>query len=425
MVPPGNASAVLAACLQEDEGSWESHLARLSVFATAPQIDPETLRRRAAALRCAKAAAFVRPEEIVARQMDVGVDCLPSELLKTAFYKDLVKHFSELPWISLRHPFLPRYDRGTFLEFAQSLPTWVSWMFELWFFYDNVFLPLFRDQPYWGAYTAPLFRLPPWAVPHGVDRREVVLERLVEMLAFDRPSPSSRGVSMAEVGVFMGETCASLLAKHLPLETVHLVDLWDNNPTYQGVLREKSHLGDVSANEARKRVERRFAQYARTYCFDGTSSAHRPYQGPVLPSSGPWKAPLCPEVEENTNLPRVAIHATTSLTASSRLPSRSLDLVFIDGAHDYENVKKDLRAWWSKLRPGGVMAGHDFSMSFPGLMRAVLEFVSQLPGRTEVYLDMDYSFWFFKPMDLAKRRASWRPRLEGGGRGDRFRARVT
>ncbi|CAE7647285.1 unnamed protein product, partial [Symbiodinium sp. CCMP2456] len=169
----------------------------------------------------------------------------------------------------------------------------------------------------------------------------VVLERLVEMLAFDdRPSPSSRGVSMAEVGVFMGETCASLLAKHLPLETVHLVDLWDNNPTYQGVLREKSHLGDVSANEARQRVEQRFAQYARTYCFDGTSSAHRPYQGSVLPSSGPWQAPLCPEVEENTNLPRVAIHATTSLTASSRLPSRSLDLVFIDGAHDYENVKK-------------------------------------------------------------------------------------
>ena len=29
------------------------------------------------------------------------------------------------------------------------------------------------------------------------------------------------------------------------------------------------------------------------------------------------------------------------------------------------------------------MAGHDFSMSFPGLMKAVLEFVAQLPGRTE------------------------------------------
>eukprot|EP00434_Breviolum_minutum_P011804 symbB.v1.2.010417.t1/scaffold655.1/size176010/4 len=74
-------------------------------------------------------------------------------------------------------------------------------------------------------------------------------------------------------------------------------------------------------------------------------------------------------------------------------------------------------------------------------MRAVLEFVSLLPGRTEavvnsqsfswertcreVYLDADYSFWFFKPEEVSKWHASWRPRLEGGTRGRKARARVS
>ncbi|OLQ13449.1 hypothetical protein AK812_SmicGene2546 [Symbiodinium microadriaticum] len=131
----------------------------------------------------------------------------------------------------------------------------------LWFFYDNVFLPLFR--PLASMSDLRMIRLAMLLVN---DVAQVVLERLVEMLAFDRPFFATLCSALSfqpgcvygrgwdkrgdQVGVFMGETCASLLAKHLPLETVHLVDLWDNNPTYQGVLREKSHLGDVSANEA-------------------------------------------------------------------------------------------------------------------------------------------------------------------------------
>lgn len=40
----------------------------------------------------------------------------------------------------------------------------------------------------------------------------------------------------------------------------------------------------------------------------------------------------------------------------------SLDLVYIDGDHREQAVLQDLRMWWPKLRPGGVMAGHDFVM---------------------------------------------------------------
>lgn len=38
---------------------------------------------------------------------------------------------------------------------------------------------------------------------------------------------------------------------------------------------------------------------------------------------------------------------------------RSLDLVFIDGDHRREMVRKDVQAWLPKIRYGGVIAGHD------------------------------------------------------------------
>jgi hypothetical protein len=38
----------------------------------------------------------------------------------------------------------------------------------------------------------------------------------------------------------------------------------------------------------------------------------------------------------------------------------SLDWVYIDGNHAYDYVKQDLKMWWPKLKPGGLMSGHDF-----------------------------------------------------------------
>lgn len=51
----------------------------------------------------------------------------------------------------------------------------------------------------------------------------------------------------------------------------------------------------------------------------------------------------------------------------------TLDAVFIDAAHDYENVKKDIALWWPKVRPGGMLIGHDFNHKWPGVERAVAE----------------------------------------------------
>jgi len=53
----------------------------------------------------------------------------------------------------------------------------------------------------------------------------------------------------------------------------------------------------------------------------------------------------------------------------------SIDFLFIDGAHDYESVKKDLIDWYPKVKKNGVIAGHDYNVgNFPGLVTAVNEF---------------------------------------------------
>jgi len=44
----------------------------------------------------------------------------------------------------------------------------------------------------------------------------------------------------------------------------------------------------------------------------------------------------------------------------AQLADRSLDFLYLDGAHDYENVKQELVLLFSKVRPGGVLAGHDY-----------------------------------------------------------------
>ena len=66
-----------------------------------------------------------------------------------------------------------------------------------------------------------------------------------------------------------------------------------------------------------------------------------------------------------------------SLEAVEKFEDHSLDFVFIDASHEYEDVKKDIAAWIKKVKPGGVIAGHDYYINdfdyFPGVKQAVNE----------------------------------------------------
>ena len=61
-----------------------------------------------------------------------------------------------------------------------------------------------------------------------------------------------------------------------------------------------------------------------------------------------------------------------SLEAVKEYEDNSIDFIYIDASHDYDNVLADLRAWYPKLRTNGVIAGHDFP--HPPVCMAVKDF---------------------------------------------------
>jgi hypothetical protein len=63
---------------------------------------------------------------------------------------------------------------------------------------------------------------------------------------------------------------------------------------------------------------------------------------------------------------RLAKYNTTivekwSIDAVKDFADNSLDFVYIDADHSYEHVMHDITEWSKKVRPGGVIAGHDYN----------------------------------------------------------------
>lgn len=57
---------------------------------------------------------------------------------------------------------------------------------------------------------------------------------------------------------------------------------------------------------------------------------------------------------------RRTIHRDTSCNVAATFTPASVDFVFIDGDHTLEAVWSDLEMWHPKLKPGGLLCGHDY-----------------------------------------------------------------
>mmetsp|Transcript_22863 Transcript_22863/g.58141 ORF Transcript_22863/g.58141 Transcript_22863/m.58141 type:complete len:293 (-) Transcript_22863:358-1236(-) len=64
-------------------------------------------------------------------------------------------------------------------------------------------------------------------------------------------------------------------------------------------------------------------------------------------------------IGSNANLTFIR-ELSTDASALRRTSRASYEFIYLDGAHDYANVKKELFAYWPKIAPGGVLAGHDY-----------------------------------------------------------------
>lgn len=57
--------------------------------------------------------------------------------------------------------------------------------------------------------------------------------------------------------------------------------------------------------------------------------------------------------------PRFNLIRESTVNASTDFEPESQDFVFVDADHSMKAVLKDLDHYWPKLKPGGIMAGHD------------------------------------------------------------------
>lgn len=99
---------------------------------------------------------------------------------------------------------------------------------------------------------------------------------------------------------------------------------------------------------------------------------------------------------------RVKIIKHDSSTLSKEYDDGYFDLVFIDADHSYEGVKKDINAWYNKVRDGGIVSGHDYEQSGVtvdgnyyefGVMKAVDEFVKDNNLKDKLYITPKKGNW--------------------------------
>jgi hypothetical protein len=111
---------------------------------------------------------------------------------------------------------------------------------------------------------------------------------------------------------------------------------------------------------------------------------------------------LWPEFAANLEraglLSRLTTHRRTSVEAARRFEDQSLDFVFIDARHTFEAVCDDLAAWWPKIKPGGLIAGHEY-VHAPGVRAAVDAFVARL-GLAHAFRPDRTSWMIYRSLEI-------------------------
>jgi hypothetical protein len=88
---------------------------------------------------------------------------------------------------------------------------------------------------------------------------------------------------------------------------------------------------------------------------------------------------------------QVEVHRAASADAAAQFGSCYFDWVYIDGNHLYEFAKRDVEAYYPRVKPGGFLTGDDYGPGGwweGGVQRAVDEFSAlgkckalAIPGR--------------------------------------------
>lgn len=84
----------------------------------------------------------------------------------------------------------------------------------------------------------------------------------------------------------------------------------------------------------------------------------------------------------------------SSVDAAATYTDSSLDFVFIDAEHTYPALSADLQAWYPKIKNGGTIGGHDYSI-LEDVRQAVQDFFG--PLGLDIHVADNDSWVVYKP----------------------------
>jgi hypothetical protein len=145
-----------------------------------------------------------------------------------------------------------------------------------------------------------------------------------------------KGGTGAEIGVAEGAYSAAILEDAQP-STLHLIDPWSHLEPGSDLMEATELLDDVDRTIAGGQAE-----------------------APPPPLNSAGDEQFAQVVARFDGDPRVRLHRQYSYRAAASFADASLDFVYLDGNHHYEFVFRDLQDFAAKLKPGGLMFGHDF-----------------------------------------------------------------
>lgn len=89
---------------------------------------------------------------------------------------------------------------------------------------------------------------------------------------------------------------------------------------------------------------------------------------------------------------RVVLIRNYSDDAASMIKDNSLDFIFIDGLHTYDQVTKDMNNYYSKIKKGGLFAGHDYTV-ISDIHKAVDEYAAKKKKKVSE-TECDVWYWY-------------------------------
>ena len=80
--------------------------------------------------------------------------------------------------------------------------------------------------------------------------------------------------------------------------------------------------------------------------------------------------------------------------AVTHFADESIDFVFIDGMHQYEQCKRDIENYYPKIKSGGYIFGHDYHAWKNNVDRAVNEFILESKQKIDLkFCKQDVWYW--------------------------------